>query len=249
MNFIHLGIKKILRSKIVLLLLLMCGFAITLYAMSGDDIDHVAQITGNKPNRVAQLAEIVDREAEARRLARSGSFDAAVATLTPISRQNGFKMDDERGAEITAVGIYVVKGDYATAHQLTQKMNKEKRLQEEYVAFIKAMYDFDETGNKAVLLEHVKYYNFKNPNITPPIVHDLNYLNRMIRVLEMAGEIDQTLALVDEYLSPKSLKFHQREKTREGFKLLKEALLHDKEEGKNIYAQELINTTDYFGFV
>jgi hypothetical protein len=36
---------------------------------------------------------------------------------------------------------------------------------------------------------------------------------------------------------------------QEGLKLLKEALLRDKQEGKNIYAQELINTTDYFGFV
>ena len=71
----------------------------------------------------------------------------------------------------------------------------------------------------------------------------------IIRLRETAGEIDEALALVEQYFSKKSLAFHQSTKTREGLKLLKEALLRDKREGANIYAQELINTTDYFGFV
>lgn len=143
----------------------------------------------------------------------------------------------------------IVSGDFQIAYQLMVDLNNERRLSEDYFHFIKAMADFKAAGDSKFLLTYIELYNSRNQNIIPPKVHDLNYLSRMVRFFEMAGEIDKASALVEEYFSEKSLKFHQRPKTREGFKLLKEALLRDKREGKNIYAQQLINTTDYFGFV
>lgn len=232
-----------------LLLLFMSAFGTNLFAAIRDDIDRVAQITGNEPSRVAKIAEAVDRKAEARKLARHSEFDAAIRVLAPISRQNGFELDDERAADFTKVGVLILKGDYEIANEIANQLNAEKKLNPDWMSFIEALYKFNATGKKAHLTDYVRGYNSRNPNIIPPKVYDLNYLNRCIRVLEMAGEIDRAIDLVDEYLSPKSLKFHQSENTREGLRLLKEALLRDKQEVKNIYAQELINTTDYFGFV
>jgi hypothetical protein len=219
------------------------------------EVEQLSRIAGNKPSKISKIAEAMDKEREACRLARGKNFEQAMQILDEITVVNDFDYQSERYARITKIDTMVLKGDYKKAYEIVSKLNAERRMNIDYVAFIKAMSDFEATGESQYLVKYIDQYNERNKNIIPPKVYDLNYLRRTVRLFEMAGEIDQALVLVEQYNAayfPKN-GFKKEpsgivKKRREGLKLLKEALLRDKQEGKNIYAQELINTTDYFGF-
>jgi len=239
-----------MKKKISLVFLfLSCVSPLIGFATDQSQIAKVAQITGVSSSKVAKMAEAIDTMAEARRYARAKNFEKAIQLLSIITTANGFKYDDERFARMTIADVRVLSGDYEKAYEITLELNKERALLDDYLNFMKAMADFSSNKDPGMLLAYIENYNSKNKTVIPPKSYGLNYLSRTVRFFEMAGEIDQALDLVDQYFSEKSLKFHQREKTREGLRLLKEALLRDKREGKNVYAQGLINTTDYFGFV
>ena len=163
------------------------------------EVDQVSKITGNEPGRVAKLAEAMERKAQARSLARSKQFIEAIKSIEPISRQNGFSVDDERGARITAIDISVIKGDYEAAHGVLTELNSQKPLNDDYVNFVRAMYDFDKTRKANILLNFISDYKKRNKNIVPPKTFDLTYLSRTVRLFEMANEINQALELVEQY--------------------------------------------------
>lgn len=240
------------------LLMILSLFFISRYAYAVDQkqVEQVTNITGIQPGRVAKMAEAIEKMDQAVRLAIAKKFGRALAVLDEITTSNGFLYDDDRGARITKIDVFIHQGNYAKAKDVMEKLNSERLLDENFVAYVRALDEFSRTKDPEVLLLCVEDYKKTNPNIIPPQTHDFAYLARTVRLFEMANEIDQALALVEQYFVvyfPKD--GFKREpsgivkKQQEGLLLLKESLLRDKEESKNIYAQELINTTDYFGFV
>jgi hypothetical protein len=215
----------------------------------------VSKVTGVATNNVAKMAEAMDKWRTAMKLAQAKQYDEAFTLLDEITVKNGFDYENERQAKITKIETMILAGDFAEAYRTALELNEERALLEEYLGFIKAMADFSANKDSKNLLNYIELFNSKNKNIIPPKVYNSNYLSRMVRLYEMAGEIDKALRLVRDFQSyyfSKKMLSHQNaiiNRKREGLELLEEALLRDKQENKNIYAQEFINTTDYFGFV
>jgi hypothetical protein len=249
MNFIPLDTKNVNKKALLLFIIFMIIAAGIVFAANVVTANQLSEITKNKPSKVAKMSEAIRKMSEACRLARNKNYEQAMRILDEITVKSDFDYEGERYARITQIETMVLKGDYKKAYEIASKLNSERLLNDDYMAFIKALRDFEETKEPRYLLSCIDQYNKRNQNVIPPKVYDLTYLSRTVRLLEMAGEIDRALDLTEQYFSKKSLKFYNSPKTREGFTLLKEALLRDKREGKNIYAQELINTTDYFGLV
>lgn len=243
---------KIKLSTIVFLTLVVGPLCFADYQ---EQATQVSKVTGVAANKVAKMAEAMDKINTAMRHANLKKFEQAFDLLDDITVANGFDFEDERRARMTKAETYILAGNYRAAYDITTESNAVRQLLPEYVDFIKALAYFSDNKDPKVLLNYIELYNSKNKNIIPPKVYNSNYLTRMVRLYEMEGEIDEALKLVDNfqnhYSSKKMLK-HQNaiiKRKREGLKLLEEALLRDKQDGKNIYAQEFINTTNYFGFV
>lgn len=218
-------------------------------AVDQEAVNQVSRITGVEQSRMSKIVELSDTLALAADYSRQNKYNEAVSVVDKISLENGYALDDVRRAQITLFLIHKRAGRYEEARSLAGSLVQKSWLIQEAYDEANALFTFQKTRDKKPINQFLDEYYKKNKKILPPKVHDLSMLAIIIRLRETAGEIDQSLELVEEYLSKKSLKFHQSQKTREGLNLLKEALLRDKRDGKNIYGQDLINRTDYFGFV
>lgn len=222
------------------------------FATDSDQVGQVSHITGIAPNRIAKMKENFVKCAQATDLIREKKFDEGFAILQAITYQNGFEKIEVEGALFDLAIGYKIAGQYELALKTFQNLSSrgwKKSTLESYFAEVKAIIDFKANGDKKPILDFVDWFKGQNKPFFPPKGFELDRLARVIRLLEMTGEIDSALELVEQYFSEKSLAWHTDQKTRTGLALLKQALLRDKQENKNIYAQELINTTDYFGFV
>ena len=242
-----------------LFFIMMVLFVPTAFSDGQDEVSQVARITGVSPSRVAKIKESSDKGVFAFDLVRKKQFDQAYAVLKTIAYENGFRKVDVEGAIYQIALSYKIAGDYQRSYETLQNLSNlgwSNSTLENHFRELKAIMDFQTSSDKKPVLDFVEWFKSQNKPFFPPKGFELDRLARVIRPLEMANEIDRALELVEQYHAvyfPK--KGFKKEpssivkRRQEGLKLLKEALLRDKQEGKNIYAQELINTTDYFGFV
>jgi tetratricopeptide (TPR) repeat protein len=226
------------------------------HAAGRSQIDQVSEITGIEHNRVAQLVELQDAVSRAAIYSRAGKYDEAVSEVKKISSGAGFKEDDVKRAKVTLFQIHKRAGHYEEAREVGEDLMRYHPIYELRHDEARALLSCQQGSCDRELIRRFveDYYEWKKGGL-PPKGHDLMALAVLIRLYEAAGDIDQAFELVekyhDHYFSRRILK-HQNNiinNKRKGLKLLKEALLRDKAEVKNHYAQELINTTDYFGFV
>ena len=234
-------------------------FVPTAFSDGQDEVSQVARITGVSPSRVAKIKEGSDKGVFAFDLVRKKQFDQAYAVLKTITYENGFRKVDVEGAIYQIALSYKIAGEYQYSYETLQKLSElgwSKSTLEDDLLEVKTIIDFQANGDKKPVLDFVEWFKSQNEPFFPPKGFELDRLARVVRLLEMANEIDRALELVEQYHAvyfPKQ-GFKKEpsgivKRRQEGLKLLKEALLRDKRENKNIYAQELINTTDYFGFV
>lgn len=220
-----------------------------------ESVSEVSKITGVKAGRVAKIAQLSYTLEEALKLALSGKTDEALLKASEISINTGFKADDVKQAKSTKFQILKRAYRYNDALAIGKELSDYHpnfRIREEEA---RALAGYQSKREKQVIYNFLDLFLKKNEKLLPPRVHNLNTLAIIIRMYETMGDIDEALVWVEKYRSyyfPKKEKKKPSgvsQKKREGLNLLKEALLRDKAEGKNTYAQELINTTDYFGFV
>lgn len=220
------------------------------YASDLEKTQQINSITRVGESRVSKIIELQEILTSAANLSRKGEYEKAVNLVSKVAAGSGFQRNDIKSAMVNLVQIHKRAAHYEEASIVA------KDLIQYHPVFNTDYYEASyllscqrEACDSELFDKFIKSFYKEKEVILPPKGHDLMSLAILVRVYEVSNQIDKALGLVDDYLSKKSFKFHQRARTREGLKLLKEALLRDKREGKNVYAQELINTTDYFGFV
>lgn len=239
-------IKKIA----VVFLLFIFVMLSPVYAVNRETVNQIDGITKVGENRVSKIVELREILTSAADLSRNGEYQKAVDLVNKITAETGFQRNDIKSSKVTLFQIHKRASNYKEAVLVGEDLTQYHPVFN--LRYQEANYLLScQRGacNETFFDEFMKGFYKEKEVILPPKGHDLMSLAILVRIYEVSNQIEKALGLVEEYFSEESLKFHKRQKTREGLKLLKEALLRDKREGKNIYAQQLINTTDYFGFV
>lgn len=245
---------------LLLTLIFAIVFSVSAYSVDKEGVNQVSRMTRLPAGRVAKMAESIEKKEEATGLIRRRMFKEGYALLESITVENGFSKRSADGALYYLSRSYKIAGDYKRSLEILKKManNDEgwkRTFANDDIAEGEAIVYFEKSGDKARILKFIESIKKDKKNLLPPKGFELEYFARIIRLYEMIGDVDQAQELTAKYLShyfsPEMMKLSNGilEDRRAGLQLLKEALLRDKQEGKNIYAQELINTTDYFGFV
>lgn len=242
-----------------LLILILWSAVMPVYGSATVDestISELAKATGLKESRISKIAQLSYSLEEAVHLALSGQTDRALVKVSEINLNSGFKVDDVKQAKSTKYNILKRAGRYEEAlivGRWLSDYHPNFKVREEEAS---ALLTYQKSGDSKVIHIFLEGYFKNNKKILPPKGHDLTMLAIIVRMYETVGDIDQALVWVEKYIKvyfPKKgfdkepsgiVKKHQQ-----GLRLLKQALLRDKAESKNIYAQGLINTTEYFGFV
>lgn len=228
-----------------------------LFAIENDAADQISKMTGVPKARTSKIIEqsyILER---ARKYAREGNIDAAVSEIKKVSLESGFSAQDVKEANINLFDAYKRAGMYRDAEKVAEILIQSSNFFETWLEEARALAVFQETNDRKLIDSFLSAYFERNKKLLPPKAYDLSMLAIIVRMYETIDEINEALAWAEKYYqlyfpNGKPLKKELSgvgKKRREGIVLLKEALLRDKAENKNIYAQELINTTEYFGFV
>lgn len=237
-------------------LLFLCLLNTNIYAIEQETVSQLSQMTGVKQNRTAKIVELHETLTSASSLSRAGKYEDAVSQAEKITAETGFNADDIKQAKATLFEIHKRAGNYEMAVEVGKELVRYHPVfnlwRDEATVLLSCQQD---KCDQQLIDQFIKEFYKEKKVVLPPNGHDLMALAVLVRVYEVANKIDQAFELVNKYhgyyFSKKMLQYQNAiiNRQREGLELLKQALDRDEQENKNIYAQELINTTDYFGFV
>ena len=247
-----------IKSFIYLIYLTVIFISCNVQAADNETVTQLSRITGGDKTRVAKIVEAHEIKTIARSLSSEGKYADAVAEINKVIENPGYLEDDRTLAKVTLFEIHKRAKNYADAANVMREMIPIHRTYK--MRYDEAMILLSCQQGKCdhrLMEQFISDYYAVNDAALPPKGNNTLFLAVPVRVYEAAGKIDRALDLVEKYYQlyfpngkpPKKKLSDIGERKREGVILLKEALLRDKKEAKNIYAQELINTTDYFGFV